>query len=203
MIDYVRGRLAVALPGRVILDVGGIGLSIETPVSSAGEFVLQVGQEVTLYTRLVLKEDDASIYGFHGPGERNLFNLITGVAGFGPRLTLALLGSLTISQFYRAVMEENIALLCQAPGVGRKGAQRLILELKEKLPKVMELEAVEIDSTPSGAVSFKEEIVEALCALGYSRVEAVTAVRQASAAEQQELSREELLKQALKCIAGR
>lgn len=203
MIDYLRGRLAAVLPGRVTLEVGGAGLSIETPASSMGDFLLDVGQDVTLYTRLVLKEDEACLYGFRSTGERNLFNLVTGVAGFGPRLALALLGSFTTSQFYMALLEENIALLCQAPGVGRKGAMRLILELKEKLPKVMEQEAVEIAVGPSGTVSAKDEIVEALCALGYSRVEAVTAVRRVSADDQQELSREELLKQALKCIAGR
>jgi holliday junction DNA helicase RuvA len=203
LIDYLRGRLAAALPGRVILEVGGTGLNIATPVSSAGDLLQQVGLEITLYTRLVLKEDEACLYGFNSPGERNLFNLVTGVAGFGPRLAMALLGSFTTSQFCMAVLEENIALLCQAPGVGRKGAQRLILELKEKLPKVMELEIPETFTAPSGTLSPRDEIVEALCALGYTRVEALTAVRRVTADEQQELSREELLKQALKYIAGR
>lgn len=203
MIDYLRGCLAAALPGRVILEVGGVGLSIETTASMMGDLFLQVGEEVTLYTRLVLKEDEACLYGFRSTAERNLFNLVTGVSGFGPRLALALLGSFSTSQFYRAVLEENIALLCQAPGVGRKGAQRLVLELKDKLPKVMELEAVEINAGPSRTVSAKDEIVEALCALGYSQVEALTAVRRVSTDDQHELSREELLKQALQSIAGR
>jgi holliday junction DNA helicase RuvA len=203
LIDYLRGRLAAVLPGRITLEVGGTGLSIETPASAMGEFTRQVGQEITLYTRLVIREDEICLYGFRSPGERSLFNLVTGVAGFGPRLALALLGSFSTSQFCMAVLEENIALLCQAPGVGRKGAQRLVLELKEKLPKVMELEAVEVSTAPAGTLSPADEIVEALCTLGYSRVEAVTAVRRVSADEQQELSREELLKQALKSIAGR
>ncbi|HOL17114.1 MAG TPA: Holliday junction branch migration protein RuvA [Bacillota bacterium] len=203
MIDYLRGRLAAVLPGRVILEVGGVGLSIEIPASSFAELAQQAGSEVTLYTRLVLKEDEICLYGFRSEAERNLFNLVTGVSGFGPRLALALIGSFTASQFCTAVLEENTALLCQAPGVGRKGAQRLVLELKEKLPKVMgsDLPAPSTAAT-AGALSPEDEVVEALCTLGYTRVEALAAVKSVSGAGE-EGGREELLKRALKSIGGR
>ncbi len=203
MIDYLRGRLIAAQPGRVILEVGGVGLSIEIPASSFGDLKQQAGGEATLYTRLVLRDDEICLYGFCSEAERNLFNLVMGVSGFGPRLALALIGSFTVSQFYAAIMEENTALLCQAPGVGRKGAQRLVLELKEKLPKVMEQDLLAPSAAAAaGALSPEDEVVEALCALGYARAEAIAAVKSVSGAGE-ESGREELLKRALKSIGGR
>lgn len=204
MIEYLRGRLAaVTPPGRVVIEVAGVGLGVETPASSWGSLSGQVGREITLYTKLILKEDGVSLYGFSNRAELNLFNLITGVSGFGPRLALALLGSFTPSQLCLALIDENIPLLCQAPGVGRKGAQRLVLELKEKLSGVMEMETAELSNLNyTGAISLRDEITEALCALGYSRMEAAAAVKSVSA-KQEDLSREDFLKLALKSAADR
>ncbi len=199
MIEYLRGKLVATAPGTVILEVGGVGLQVTVPASAALTREA-AGEEITVYTRLHLKEAEAVLYGFSSPLERNLFNLIIGITGFGPRLGLALLSVFSPSQLYLAVLEENIASLRRAPGVGRKIAQRLILELKEKMPKLMGPEVVAVAPAGEGSGA---EVVEALCALGYSRTEAFSAVSRVEQDRQAGLTREELLKAALKSMAGR
>ncbi|MBM4236375.1 MAG: Holliday junction branch migration protein RuvA [Firmicutes bacterium] len=196
MIDYIKGTLVSALPGKAVLDVGGVGLALEMP-SAADHLSNRIGEEVMFYTRLLVKEDEMIIYGFRAAEERKLFNLVLSVSGFGPRLALSLLSILTVSQLYIAVLEENVAQLCRAPGVGKKAAQRLILELKEKLPKVISAEELAGGRLVSSGSSMIDDITEALCALGYSLGEATVAVSRV-AEENKDASREELLKLALK-----
>lgn len=196
MIDYLKGTLVSALPGKAVLDVGGVGLALEMP-SAADHLSNRIGEEVMFYTRLLVKEDEMIIYGFRAAEERKLFNLVLSVSGFGPRLALSLLSILTVSQLYIAVLEENVAQLCRAPGVGKKAAQRLILELKEKLPKVISAEELAGGRLVSSGSSMIDDITEALCALGYSLGEATVAVSRV-AEENKDASREELLKLALK-----
>ncbi len=200
MIDYLKGSLIAVNPGRAILEIGGIGISLEMPPAENGLHAL-IGQEVTLYTRLMIKEDELFIYGFRAAEERKLFNLILSVGGFGPRLALSLLSIFTVSQLYVAVLEENIAQLCRAHGVGRKAAQRLVLELKEKLPKVISTEELVAGSVSRAGSSVLNDITEALCALGYSPGEAAAAVSKVDEQNKQ-ASREELLKLALKSMAN-
>lgn len=200
MIDYLKGSLIAVNPGRAILEIGGIGISLEMPPAENGLHAL-IGQEVTLYTRLMIKEDELFIYGFRAAEERKLFNLILSVGGFGPRLALSLLSIFTVSQLYVAVLEENIPQLCRAHGVGRKAAQRLVLELKEKLPKVISTEELVAGSVSRAGSSVLNDITEALCALGYSPGEAAAAVSKVDEQNKQ-ASREELLKLALKSMAN-
>lgn len=199
MIDYVKGVLVSSTPGKATVEIGGVGISFDTPPED-NAMAGQVGKEVTIYTRLLIRDDEILIYGFKTAEERKLFNLILSISGFGPRLALSLLAVFSVSQLYVAVLEENIAQLCRAHGVGRKAAQRLILELKEKLPKVISPE--ELVSGPVGTAgsSLLDEITAALCTLGYSPAEAVSAAGKAFE-QNREASREELLKQALKSMA--
>ncbi|MCJ7806619.1 MAG: helix-hairpin-helix domain-containing protein, partial [Clostridia bacterium] len=121
--------------------------------------------------------------------------------GFGPRLALSLLSVFTVSQLYVAVFEENIPQLCRAHGVGRKAAQRLVLELKEKLPKAISTEELVAGSVSRAGSSVLNDIAEALCALGYSPGEAAAAVSKVDE-QNKEATREELLKLALKSMAN-
>ncbi len=200
MIEYIKGRLAEASPGKAILDIGGIGITLQMPPAE-GDLARLVGQEVTIYTRLLIREDEIYLYGFRAAEERKLFNLILGVSGFGPRLALSLLGLFTVSQLYVAVLEENVAQLTRAHGIGRKAAQRLILELKEKLPKTITAE--ELAGIPAGltGTSVYNDLTEALIALGYSGAEAASAVSSVLENNDQ-ASREDLLKLALKKMSG-
>lgn len=196
MIDYVRGTLINAALGRVVVEIGGLGLAVDMPPAET-KLPGMVGHEITLYTRLLVKDDEMIIYGFQTAEERKLFNLILGVSGFGPRLALSLLGILTVSQLYIAVLEENYSQLSRAHGVGRKAAQRLVLELKEKLPKALSAAELSGDLVTGGSVSLLDEVVEALVALGYTSAEAAAAANRAYEHDKA-ASREDLLKRALK-----
>jgi len=201
VIDYLTGRLSAVAPGKVVLEIGGVGFSIETPSAENSELQANIGQEVTFYTRVMVKEEEIYIYGFQAAEERKLFNLMLTVSGYGPRLALSLLAIFTVSELYIAVLEENIAQLCRAHGVGRKAAQRLVFELKEKLPKVMSAEEVAAGPVSLTGSSIADDITEALYALGYSGTEAAEAVHKV-VGQNKNASREELLKLALKSMAG-
>jgi len=201
VLDYLTGRLAAVTPGKAVLDIGGVGFSIDMPPAENSELQAGVGYEVTLYTRVIIKDEEIYIYGFQAAEERKLFNLMLTVSGFGPRLALSLLAVFSVSELYIAVLEENIAQLCRAHGVGRKAAQRLVFELKEKLPKVMSAEEVSAGPAAPTGTSVVDDITEALCALGYSGTEAAAAVSKV-VNQNSDASREELLKMALKSMAA-
>ncbi len=200
MIDFVRGKLVTAVVGKVVIEVNGVGIGIVTPPSENMVF-MQPGEEITLYTRLLIREDEIYLYGFKTAEERTLFNLTLGVSGFGPRLALSLLGLFSVSQLYMAILEENIPQLCRAHGIGKKAAQRLILELKEKLPGVISPQELAVGTVSKSGSSVMDEITEALCSLGYSPAEAIKAAGKAYE-DNKEATREELLKVALKSMAG-
>ncbi len=200
MIEYLKGRLVAAGPGKAILEIGGVGLALDMPPAE-NNLSGSIGQEVTIYTRLLVKEEEVYLYGFKTAEERKLFNLVLSVSGFGPRLALSLLGLFSVSQLYVAVLEENIAQLTRAHGVGRKAAQRLILELKEKLPKAITAADLAGEPVNSSSSSVFNDITEALITLGYSGGEAAAAVSKV-VEENDKASREELLRLALKKMAG-
>ncbi len=201
MIDYLTGSLVEAEQGKAVLDLGGVGISLDMPPSQKGSLQSRVGEEIILYTRLMIKEEDVRIYGFESKEERKLFNLMLGVSGFGPRLALSLLGIFTVSELYIAVLEENIAQLSRAHGVGRKAAQRLVFELKEKLPRTISSEELAGGTAAPTGYSIVDDITEALVALGYSSGEAAAATSSV-VNQNKDLSREELLKLALKSMAS-
>lgn len=201
MIDYIKGCLVDVAPGKAIIEINGVGIYLEMPLAD-DEFYKAIGREVTLYTRLLIKEEAIILYGFRAVEERKLFNLIISVSGFGPRLALSLLGVFSVSQLYVAVLEENIASLTRAHGVGRKAAQRLVLELKEKLPRVISGEDLLVGAVPGSGASLAGDITEALCALGYSPVEANAAVAKVLE-DNNHASPEELLKIVLKNMAAK
>ncbi len=200
MLDYVKGILVAAASGKAIVEIAGVGITLEMPPAANG-LANRIGEEITFYTRIQIKEDEVIVYGFQSAEERKLFNLVISVSGFGPRLALSLLSIFTVSQLYVAVLEENIAQLCRAPGIGKKAAQRLILELKEKLPRAISAEDLLTGTLSSSGSQVVDEITEALCALGYSPGEAASAVSRVFETNK-EVSREELLKLALKTLAG-
>lgn len=200
MIDSLTGILVAVAPGKAVLEIGGVGFSLEIPPGDISELQTRIGQEVMFYTRLLVRDEDIYIYGFRAAEERKLFNLMLSVSGFGPRLALSVLSVFSVSELYVAVLEENIAQLCRAHGVGRKAAQRLVLEIKEKLPKVITAEELAAGPIFSSGHPVVDDITEALCALGYSAAEAGAAVNKV-VGQNREASREELLKLALKSMA--
>jgi len=205
LIDYITGKLIEKGPGWIVVENNGKGFHVEVPLSRDIE-KWEEGQEIKVFTRLTLREDGLNLYGFAGAEERNLFNLITGVSGFGPRLALSVLGLTSASQFYIAVLEEDVKTLCNIPGVGRKSAQRLILELKEKLPKFFPSfpgeEVTKGDSTTEHFGTSADEALNALQGLGYTYAEAISVLDKIPA-EEKNTSTENIIKIALKKMSTR
>ena len=196
MIGRLQGVLLRKEPPALMLDVGGVGYELEAPMTTFYELPA-VGERVTLYTHLVVREDAHLLYGFVREAQRRLFRELLKVNGVGPRVALALLSGLSDEEFSRCVAEEDIARLTKVPGIGRKTAERLVIEMRDKLPKDIPLPA----STAAGPAAPGDpvsEAVSALVALGYKPNEASRAVRSAST---KGLSAEEIIRQALKGMA--
>jgi len=196
VIGRLQGVLLRKEPPALMLDVGGVGYELEAPMTTFYELPA-VGERVTLYTHLVVREDAHLLYGFVREAQRRLFRELLKVNGVGPRVALALLSGLSDEEFSRCVAEEDIARLTKVPGIGRKTAERLVIEMRDKLPKDIPLPA----STAAGPAAPGDpvsEAVSALVALGYKPNEASRAVRSAST---KGLSAEEIIRQALKGMA--
>jgi Holliday junction DNA helicase RuvA len=186
MIALLTGTVVVAKAGEVVLDVGGVGYRVRVP-----EPVGSLGAQVTLHTHLAVREDALDLYGFVQAAARDLFETLLGVTGVGPKLALQALGTLGVDGLRRAVMTEDVTALTVIPGVGRKGAQRIILELGERL------------GTPAAAAAngSRAEVGEALVALGYGAGEAQEAI--AALPDDPDAPVEELLRQALRTLGSR
>ena len=199
MIGRLHGILLRKEPPALMLDVGGVGYELEAPMTTFYELPA-VGERVTLYTHLVVREDAHLLYGFVREAQRRLFRELLKVNGVGPRVALAVLSGLSDEEFCRCVAEEDIARLTKVPGIGRKTAERLVIEMRDKLPK--DIPMLASTTTAAGPVAPGDpvsEAVSALVALGYKPNEASRAVRSAST---KGLSAEEIIRQALKGMAG-
>ena len=177
MIAFVEGTVAEVRPDRVIVQVGGFGVEVlATPRALAG---CRPGASVRLATHLVVREDGWSLYGFADADGRALFQQLLGVGGVGPKLALGLLAALTPQQVALAVATGDAALLATAPGVGKRTAERLVVELKGKLPEALEVGARPPTAATSPAVA---DAVAALVALGYRESTVRAAVADLAAA---------------------
>jgi Holliday junction DNA helicase RuvA len=181
MIAHLRGRLLSKTPNRVILDAGGVGYEVSIPVSTFYELG-EIGAETSLYIYTYVREDAFSLFGFRTDREKSLFEKLLGVAGVGPKLAITILSGLEIDDLIAAVRKDDVARLVRVPGVGRKTAERLIVELREKLAKfaIEEPERQAVPTTQPGTV--EDDVLSALMNLGYARQQAEAALREARAA---------------------
>ena len=184
MIAQVSGRLAAKQADRVMIETpGGVGYEIVVPLGVM-ERLPAVGEAVSLATELVVREDGWSLYGFHDEAGRRFFQRLIGVSGVGPKIAIALMSALGVERGARAVKERNIALLGSVSGIGKKTAERLALELADKLGEFEEFaEAGAGPTGTGGARGAAEAALHALERLGYATAEADGALRQALAAD--------------------
>lgn len=176
MIAAVRGVLDGKTLDSALVNVGGVTLKVLAPLSVLAK--LNVGETVSLATYLLVREDAMALYGFATPEDRDMFEQLLSVGGVGPRIGLALLSGLTSGQLYEAVLAEDVNRLTMAPGVGKKLAARLVLELRAKFEKLSPI-GTSIGGV-SGVVSpgnVRAQVIEALTGLGYSTQQAAAAVR--------------------------
>ena len=192
MIGSVRGRIASKTPPQLMVDVGGIGYELEAPMSTF--FHLPgIGEEVALLTHLVVREDAHILYAFGTEAERRLFRSLIKVSGVGPKIALALLSGISVEAFSRCVMNEDITALTKVPGIGRKTAERLVVEMRDRLKDPGVPTSVGAVSVAVGA-SPETEAYGALIALGYRPAEATRLLKAVGPGTH---STEELIRRAL------
>jgi len=196
MIGRIKGVLAARDESVIVVDVSGVGYEIE--VTAAVRTALPaLGAGVTLFTHLVVREDAHALFGFHTLGERDLFRSLIKVAGIGPKLALTLLSGMDLRDFARCVRDGDVGRLVALPGVGRKTAERLIMELKDRIDRLIGAPAAPRREHGGGRQAV-EEAEQALIALGYRPTEAMRAV---DGAFEPGSSTEDLVRAALKRIA--
>ncbi|PTM58321.1 Holliday junction branch migration protein RuvA [Desmospora activa] len=178
MIDFIRGHIAYHTTEYVVVEANGVGYRLFCP----NPFQWTEGEEVRIFTHQVVREDAHTLYGFPDADLRDCFRLLLEVSGIGPKVALAVVGAGSPAALVEAVEREDLRFLTKLPGIGKKTAQRLILDLKDKLKKAswaqsLSTEAVTTPSTVSRALS--SDVIEALTALGYNEEEASVAVDEA------------------------
>ena len=210
MLAYIKGKLEMKMTGYVVIDVGGLGYKVF--MSEAGiENVGNIGDTVKVHTYYRVREDDISIFGFNTLEELKMFELLLGVSGVGARTALTMLATCTPSEFALAVVSEDVKALTSIPGIGPKSAKRIILELKDKIKKEQEVEAIkeQIDKKEKDDIKSKfDEVIEAkgkvseamaaLQVLGYNKKEIEKVFEKLDA---KELSTEELNKKGLSLLS--
>ena len=192
MIGFIRGELAEKGDGYIIVDVNGVGYEIFVPANSRA-YLSEEGREVMVYTAMMVKEDDVSLYGFMRKGELDAVN------GVGAKAAISILSSFTLEQIQQAIAFEDVKTITKANGIGKKTAERIVLELKDKFGAAAAQEAFqEAAGSDVGAdvvSDGRSEAVSALMALGYTRGEAMSAL---SSVEDSDLTAEEYIKRALR-----
>ena len=182
MIGFLRGKLVHKAPPFLVLDVQGVGYEVEAPMTTFYN-LSPMGEEIILHTHLVVREDAHSLFGFSTESDRALFRTLIKVNGVGPKLALTILSGQSAEEFHRCIHDNDTQALVRLPGVGKKTAERLVIEMRDRLPDLGDSAATSIDSM--GAVmpaigKPRQEAVSALCSLGYKPVDASKMVQNIS-----------------------
>lgn len=195
MISFLRGRLAALSPTEAVIDVQGVGYRVNIPLSTFGQLE-RSGHEVTVLTHMHVREDALQLFGFASEAEREMFRLLISVSGIGPRMAQGILSGLSTAELKNALLQGSIPVLTSISGVGRKTAERLVVELRDKVGK--------LEPVPQGAagggkeMKVRAEATIALMSLGYSRPSAERAIDTVMrSGADAELPVEDLIKQAL------
>jgi holliday junction DNA helicase RuvA len=197
MFEFFRGKLVQATPTKAVIDIGGIGYAIHISIKTY-QRLPQLNTEVMIYTAPVIREDEHILYGFLSMEEKNLFHHLTSVNGVGPKTAVGILGHVDVADFQLAILQGNSALISKIPGIGKKTAERLILDLKDKFQNISRS-----DVTPGPALkggSLAADAVSALINLGYHPLEAQKRVNKAQDGEKKELSLGDLITSALRAV---
>jgi Holliday junction DNA helicase RuvA len=179
MYEYLKGKLIEASPQHAIVEAQGIGYKVLLPINAFSKMP-ENGHDVVLYTSFIIRDTTHALYGFLSRQERDLFELLISVSGIGPKIGVSLLGHLQLVDLVEAIRHAQIALLCKVPGIGKKTAERLVLEIKDKLPVCTPQES---DKTMDGRIANVDsqkirDAMSALINLGYSQAVAQRAIKQ-------------------------
>jgi len=192
MIGYLTGKIISKKPTQILLDVKGVGYLVNISLNTF-EKISDEEQSISVYTHLSVKEDSLTLYGFYNLAEKELFEILIGVNGVGPRLAQNILSGITVVEFKDAITGNNIGRLVGIPGIGRKTAERMLIELRDKIEKVADSEKTG-DKT---SIAIKEDAIAALIGLGYNQKTADKIIRNVLS-ENPKISLESLIKESLK-----
>jgi len=195
MISHLNGILEHIDKDHVVIDVGNVGYKVHVP-STVLSRLPQTGDKVKLFTIQVVREDSVALYGFINKEERSLFSLFLSVSGIGPKLALALISGFTLDRLVAAIAQADVSLLSSIPGIGRKTAERIIVELKEKISKAYALKPAELGLGMKGDQTIISDSIAALISLGYTPREARETIMRLNL--ESAGSVEEVIKEALK-----
>lgn len=198
MIASVAGTVLDARLDSVVVEVGGVGLLVHTtPATASG---LRHGGEARLATSMVVREDSLTLYGFADAAERELFELVMSVSGVGPRIALAMLSVHAPDVLRAAIGGGDVVTLTKVPGIGKKGAERIVLELRDKVGGAAAVAASGASPAPTATAGAQPQVVEALVGLGWSAKQAEDAVAKVSAADDAPRTTSDLLRAALRML---
>ena len=198
MIAYIQGKVAEKNPTRAVIDVNGIGYEILVPISSY-ERIGAVGETAKLLTYLHVREDILQLFGFSTQDEREMFLLLISISGIGPKSALGIISSIATKDLKHAIAHEDLNLLTAVPGIGKKTAQRIVVELKDKVAKLGAISDAGSRTIPSGTSAIADEAMMALISLGYHKSIAEKAIVKAlQDNKNKELSLQDLIKTALR-----
>lgn len=197
MLHFIKGKLAMHFAGGVVIETGGLGYEVYVPDNSS-VYLAKEGDIIMVYTAMIVREDDISIYGFADKESLTLFRKLMTVNGVGAKAALSILSTLPAGELQKAIVYEDAAALTKANGIGKKIAQRIVLELKDKLDAAGVITGGALEIPTMGSVSEKGEAVNALIALGYSKGEAVEAL---AGIPENDLKVEDYIKRALKRLS--
>jgi len=202
MIALINGKIVYKGVSHVIVDVQGVGYRIFIPLTTFYELP-ETGETITLHVHTNVKQDAINLFGFYTVQERDLFQLMISVSGIGPKMSMNILSGISAQELLRAISDGNVGKLVNIPGVGKKMADRLILELKEKVIKKMMLEETPVaDDQYQASEMIMEDALSALVNLGYKSNVARDALDKARRSSNEEIGMDTLLKKTLKILAG-
>ena len=175
MMDFIFGELVSIYDDSIVILNNGIGYSLRVPQIDIDK--ISIGEDLKIFTRMIVREDDISLYGFINKDSRTLFDLLTTVSGIGPKVGIGMLSNLSNSEIRKAILTENKAILTQAPGIGKKTGDRIILELKDKISKLVFEDNIDIEDKVLIKKDDNLPAIEALITLGYNKYEAEEALK--------------------------
>ncbi len=198
MLHYIKGTLAMKMEAGIVVEAGGLGYEISVPANSS-VYLAKEGEKITVYTAMIVREDDISLYGFGEKAALETFRKLITVSGVGAKAALSILSAMPLHEVHQAITLEDAKSLTRANGIGKKTAERIVLELKDKFGTFEDVsipeggaESIDLFNDPGDN---RTEAVHALMVLGYTRGEAISAL---AAVKEQDLTTEEYVKQALK-----
>ncbi len=200
MIGFIRGKLFSKTPPQLVVDVQGVGYEVEAPMTTFYDLPA-LGEEVQLFTHLVIRDDAHILFAFATESDRKMFRALIKVNGVGPKLALTILSGQSAEEFHRCIHDNDVQALVRLPGIGKKTAERLVIEMRDRLPDSLEpSESGQSAAVTQIQVNPKQEAISALCALGYKPQDASKMVQNIA---QEDKTCEDIIKLALQGAASR